>query len=59
MNFFELNINYTITGSFGGTETKTAPYVSSADSLEAAKVAIEPIITQLMEKVSGSFVSIT
>ena len=59
MNFFKLNVNYIITGSFGGTETKMASYVSSAASLEAAKVSMEPIVTQLMEKVSGSFVSIT
>jgi len=59
MNFFKLNVNYTITGSFGGTETKNVSYVSSAASLEEAKTAMEPIITELMQKVSGSFVSIT
>jgi hypothetical protein len=59
MDWFKLNVNYIITGSFGGTETKTAFYVSSADSLEAAKISMEPIVTQLMAKLSGSFVSIT
>jgi hypothetical protein len=58
MNQYKINITYTKLNTDGDTVTKVMSFVSSANSLQEARVIVQETAMAYIERVNGSFISV-
>jgi hypothetical protein len=58
MNQYKINITYTKLNTDGDTVTKVMSFVSSANSLQEARVIVQETAMAYIERVNGTFISV-
>ena len=58
MNQYKINITYTKLNTDGDTVTKVMSFVSSANSLQEARVIVQETAMAYIERVNGAFTSV-
>ena len=58
MNQYKINITYTKLNTDGDTVTKVMSFVSSANSLQEARVIVQETAMAYIERVNGAFISV-
>ena len=58
MNQYKINITYTKLNTDGDTVTKVMSFVSTANSLQEARVIVQETAMAYIERVNGTFISV-
>ena len=58
MNQYKINITYTKLNTDRDTVTKVMSFVSSANSLQEARVIVQETAMAYIERVNGTFISV-
>jgi|APGre2960657373_1045057.scaffolds.fasta_scaffold477602_1 hypothetical protein len=58
MNQYKINITYTKLNTDGDTVTKVMSFVSSANSLQEARVIVQETAMSYINRANGTFISV-